>query len=68
MSTEALLVERDEHIETWTINLPEKRNPISDDDVVAAIRDVDVVFLGELLLGFGWAGRLGRASPTGLGA
>lgn len=37
MSTEALLVERDEHIETWTINLPEKRNPISDEEVVKAL-------------------------------
>lgn len=37
MSENALLVERDEHIETWTINLPEKRNPISDEEVVAAL-------------------------------
>jgi len=37
MSTEALLVERDEQIETWTINLPEKRNPISDEEVVRAL-------------------------------
>lgn len=31
-----LHVERDGHVETWTINLPEQRNPISGPDVVAA--------------------------------
>lgn len=31
-----LLVERDDHVETWTINLPESRNPISGADVVDA--------------------------------
>jgi enoyl-CoA hydratase/carnithine racemase len=33
----AVLVERDGHIETWTINRPEQRNPISDEDVVDAL-------------------------------
>lgn len=31
-----LLVERDGHVETWTINRPESRNPISDDEMVEA--------------------------------
>ena len=31
-----LRVERDGHVETWTIDLPETRNPISGPDVVAA--------------------------------
>lgn len=35
----ALLVETDGAIQTWTINRPEKRNPISDDDVVKGIVD-----------------------------
>lgn len=37
MSPEPLLVERDEHIETWTLNLPDSRNPISDPGVVEAL-------------------------------
>lgn len=36
---DALLVERDGHVETWTLNRPDSRNPISDDDMVAAIVD-----------------------------
>ncbi|MGO1399574.1 MAG: crotonase/enoyl-CoA hydratase family protein [Brevibacterium yomogidense] len=35
----ALLVELDGHVETWTLNRPDSRNPISDDDMVAAIVD-----------------------------
>lgn len=35
--TDAFLVERTDHVETWTINLPETRNPISSDDVIDAI-------------------------------
>lgn len=34
--TEVLLVEKTDHVETWTINLPESRNPISGPDVVDA--------------------------------
>ena len=37
--TEPLLVERAGHVETWTINLPESRNPISGADVVDAFVD-----------------------------
>ena len=36
---DALLIERDGHVETWTLNRPDSRNPISDDDMVAAIVD-----------------------------
>ncbi|MDO5629571.1 MAG: crotonase/enoyl-CoA hydratase family protein [Mobilicoccus sp.] len=32
-----LLIERDEHIETWTLNKPEVRNAISEDDVIDAL-------------------------------
>ncbi|WP_051215202.1 crotonase/enoyl-CoA hydratase family protein [Granulicoccus phenolivorans] len=32
-----VLIERDGSIETWTINLPDERNPISGDDVVDAL-------------------------------
>ncbi|MCL7456861.1 crotonase/enoyl-CoA hydratase family protein [Micromonospora sp. MSM11] len=39
-----VLVERDGHVETWTINLPEARNPISGDDVIdALVARVDAV-------------------------
>lgn len=31
-----LLRDRDGHIETWTMNLPDQRNPITGDDMVAA--------------------------------
>lgn len=37
--TEVLAVERTGHVETWTINLPESRNPISGSDVVGAFVD-----------------------------
>lgn len=40
MSDGALLVEREHHVETWTINLPEQRNPITDEAVVEAFCDV----------------------------
>ncbi|WP_188584773.1 crotonase/enoyl-CoA hydratase family protein [Gordonia jinhuaensis] len=41
---DVLLVERAEHIETWTLNLPDSRNPISDGTMVDAIcAQVDVV-------------------------
>ncbi|MBB1023998.1 MULTISPECIES: crotonase/enoyl-CoA hydratase family protein [unclassified Dietzia] len=36
-STEPLLVEREGHVETWTLNLPDSRNPISDPSVVEAL-------------------------------
>jgi enoyl-CoA hydratase/carnithine racemase len=32
-----VLVERDGHVETWTLNLPDIRNPISNDEVVDAL-------------------------------
>ncbi|SCL74068.1 crotonase/enoyl-CoA hydratase family protein [Micromonospora peucetia] len=39
-----VLVERDGAVETWTINLPEARNPISGDDVIdALVARVDAV-------------------------
>lgn len=34
-----LRIERDTHVETWTLDLPEQRNPISSNDVVDAIVD-----------------------------
>lgn len=34
--SDVLRIERDGHVETWTIDLPDQRNPISGDDVVAA--------------------------------
>lgn len=37
--TPPLLVEPDGHIETWTINLPESRNPISGADMLDAFRE-----------------------------
>lgn len=42
----ALHVERDGHVETWTINLPEIRNPISSPEVIdALVANVDRVNL-----------------------
>lgn len=38
-SPNPLRVERDSHVETWTIDLPEQRNPISSNNVVDAIVD-----------------------------
>ena len=38
-STDALLVQRDGHIETWTLNMPDSRNPISDAAMVEALCD-----------------------------
>ncbi|KWX68758.1 crotonase/enoyl-CoA hydratase family protein [Mycobacterium sp. NAZ190054] len=35
--TAALLVERHDGVETWTLNRPHQRNPITDDDMVAAV-------------------------------
>ncbi|GAA2341892.1 crotonase/enoyl-CoA hydratase family protein [Saccharopolyspora halophila] len=34
--TDVLLVERAEHVETWTINLPDQRNPISSEEMIEA--------------------------------
>ncbi|RRO14137.1 crotonase/enoyl-CoA hydratase family protein [Saccharopolyspora rhizosphaerae] len=34
--SDVLVVERTDHVETWTINLPDQRNPISGADVVEA--------------------------------
>ena len=36
-SDDALLIDRADHIETWTINLPDARNPISDDRVIETL-------------------------------
>lgn len=37
MTSAPLLVERADHIETWTLNLPDMRNPISDPAIVDAL-------------------------------
>lgn len=37
MTSAPLLVERADHIETWTLNLPDTRNPISDPAIVDAL-------------------------------
>lgn len=37
MTSAPMLVERADHIETWTLNLPEARNPISDLAIVDAL-------------------------------
>lgn len=37
MTSAPLLVERADHIETWTLNLPDSRNPISDPAIVDAL-------------------------------
>src|SRR5690625_3375700 len=37
MSSESVLVERAGHVETWTLNVPESRNAISDPAVVEAL-------------------------------
>lgn len=39
MTSAPLLVERADHIETWTLNLPDSRNPISDPAIVDALCD-----------------------------
>ncbi len=39
MTSAPLLVERADHIETWTLNLPDSRNPISDPAVIEALCD-----------------------------
>jgi enoyl-CoA hydratase/carnithine racemase len=35
--SDGLLVERRDHVETWTLNRPDQRNPVSDPDVVEAL-------------------------------
>jgi enoyl-CoA hydratase/carnithine racemase len=37
--SDVLLVERADHVETWTINLPDQRNPISGADLIEAFED-----------------------------
>lgn len=37
MTSQPLLIERADHIETWTLNMPDSRNPISDPAIVAAL-------------------------------
>ena len=34
--TDVLLTERADHVETWTINLPDQRNPISSEEMIEA--------------------------------
>lgn len=44
MTDSPLLVDRADHVETWTLNLPDSRNPISDLSMVEALCDrVDAV-------------------------
>lgn len=38
-TNDVLLVERDGHVETWTMNLPEIRNPISAPEIIEALVD-----------------------------
>lgn len=48
--SDTILATREGHVETWTINRPEQRNPISDDEIIGrfeelvanANRDIDV--------------------------
>ncbi|HEY9265933.1 MAG TPA: crotonase/enoyl-CoA hydratase family protein [Mycobacterium sp.] len=37
MANDAVLVERDGHVETWVLNRPEERNPISSEDMISAL-------------------------------
>lgn len=37
MSNDPLLIDRADHVETWTLNRPAERNPISDAEVVRAL-------------------------------
>ncbi|GGF26651.1 crotonase/enoyl-CoA hydratase family protein [Williamsia phyllosphaerae] len=37
--TDALLTERTDQVVTWTLNLPESRNPISDNEIIDALVD-----------------------------
>lgn len=39
MTTTPLRIERAEAIETWTLDLPEQRNPISGNDMIAAVEE-----------------------------
>src|SRR5699024_3960132 len=44
MTDTALLVDHADHVETWKLNLPDSRNPISDSAMVEALYDrVDAV-------------------------
>lgn len=58
---EPLLIERDGHVETWTLNLPERRNPISDLPTVEALEEAagrvaaDVSVRAVVLTGAGTA-------------
>ena len=59
--TGPLLIERDGHVETWTLNLPERRNPISDLPMVEALEEAaarvaaDVSVRAVILTGAGSA-------------
>ena len=44
-ATDARLVQRDGHIETWTLNLPDSRNPISDAAMVEALCDRAIILI-----------------------
>ncbi|GAA1945127.1 crotonase/enoyl-CoA hydratase family protein [Nocardioides panacihumi] len=45
---EPLLITRDGHVETWTLNLPERRNPISDAPMVDAIEAAATRVTGDV--------------------
>lgn len=44
---EPLLTSRDGHVETWTLNLPERRNPISDLPMIEALEDAAARVAGD---------------------
>jgi enoyl-CoA hydratase/carnithine racemase len=43
-----LLISRDGHVETWTLNLPERRNPISDLPMVEALENAATRAAGDV--------------------
>lgn len=45
---EPLLIARDGHVETWTLNLPERRNPISDLPMVEALEAAAARVAGDV--------------------
>lgn len=46
--TDPLLIDRDGHVETWTLNLPDRRNPISDLPMVEALEDAATRVAGDV--------------------
>jgi enoyl-CoA hydratase/carnithine racemase len=45
---EPLLIERDGHVETWTLNLPDRRNPISDLPMIEALEEAATRVTGDV--------------------